>query len=192
MVAFILHWEYTTSCFMAKNIIWPNCQSSSNKEARQTFHCFVLNRHFLQLSECKYVVFVCLSVRLQVSFIPFRFRYFGRIFSFHTVNRSKESRQRPRKIIIMFLRQNRENLATQKYPIIRYSFARPLLLYMSRLKQEMEATQSNMAATEYFPRLTSIKFLSSPSYMLYKPHPSSPRIYWLVIVDGWSWWLSSE
>ena len=95
MVAFILHWEYNTSCFMAKNVIWPNCQSSSNKQARQTFHCFVLNSHFLHLSECKYVVFVCLSVRLQVSFIPLRFRYFGWIFSFRTVIWSKESRVVP-------------------------------------------------------------------------------------------------
>ena len=29
-------------------------------------------------------------------------------------------RCRPRKIIAMFLRQNRENLATRKYPILRY------------------------------------------------------------------------
>ena len=91
----MLHWEYTMCCFMAKNVIWSNCQSSSNKQARQTFHCFVLNSHFLQLSECKYVVFVCLSIRLQESFIPLRFRYFGRIFSFRTVNRLKESRVVP-------------------------------------------------------------------------------------------------
>ena len=37
----------------------------------------------------------CLSVRLQVSFIRLRFRYFGRIFSFRTVNSSKESRVVP-------------------------------------------------------------------------------------------------
>ena len=40
-----------------------------NKQARQKFHCFVLNSQFFQPSECKYVIFVCLSVRLQVSFI---------------------------------------------------------------------------------------------------------------------------
>ena len=56
-----------------------------NKQARQTFHCFVLNNHFIQLSECKYVLFVCLSVRLQVSFISLHFRYFGRRYSFRTV-----------------------------------------------------------------------------------------------------------
>ena len=66
-----------------------------NKQARQTFHCFVLDSHFIQPSECKYVVFVCLSVRLQVSFIPLRFRYFGRRFSFRTVDLSKESRVVP-------------------------------------------------------------------------------------------------
>ena len=56
MVAFMLHCEYTTSCFMAKSVIKPNCRSSSNKQARQAF----------QLSECKHNVFVYLSVRLQV------------------------------------------------------------------------------------------------------------------------------
>ena len=49
-----------------------------NKQARQTFHWFVLNSHFIQQSECKYVLFVCLSVRLQV----LCFRYFGRRFFF--------------------------------------------------------------------------------------------------------------
>ena len=65
---------------MANNVVRLNCQSSSNMQARRTFHCFVLNSHFIQPSECKYVIFDCLSVRLQVSFIPLRFRYFGQIF----------------------------------------------------------------------------------------------------------------
>ena len=42
-----------------------------------------------------YSVSTCLSVRLQVSFIRLHFRYFGRIFSFRTVNSSKESRVVP-------------------------------------------------------------------------------------------------
>ena len=62
-----------------------------NKQARQTFHCFVLNSHFIQPSECKYVLLVCLSVRLQVSFIPLRFS-FGQRFAFRTVDLSRESR----------------------------------------------------------------------------------------------------
>ena len=91
MFAFMLHSEYTISCFMAKSVVWHKFQSSSNKQERHTFHCFIPNRHFIQLSECKHVLFVSLPVRLQVSFIPLRFRYFGRRFSFRTVDRSKES-----------------------------------------------------------------------------------------------------
>ena len=60
------------SCFMAKSVIWHNFQSSSNKQARQTFHWFVLNSHFNKPSECKYVHFAFLSFRMQVSFIPLR------------------------------------------------------------------------------------------------------------------------
>ena len=63
-----------------------------NKQARQTFHCFILNSHFIQPSECKYVLFVCVFVRLQVSFIPLHFRYFGRRFSLRTIDLSTESR----------------------------------------------------------------------------------------------------
>ena len=142
----MLHSEYTTSCVMAKTVVWHNFQSSS---IRQAFHCFALKSNFIQPSVCKYVLFVCfffVSARLQVSFIPLRFRYFGRRFSFRTVDLSRESwvmppplydfrgkesklffadvadreNWNPRKIIAMFLRQNRENLATRKYPIIRY------------------------------------------------------------------------
>ena len=87
---FMLHSEYTTSCFMAKSVVWHNFQSSRNKQARQTFHCFVLNSHFIQLSECKYLLFACLSVRMQESFIPLHFRYFGRRFSFRSVDLSRE------------------------------------------------------------------------------------------------------
>ena len=61
MFAFTLHSEYTTSCLIAKSVVRHNFQSSSKKQARQTFHCFVLNSHFIQPSECKYVLFVCLS-----------------------------------------------------------------------------------------------------------------------------------
>ena len=70
MFAFVLHSEYTTSCFMAKSVIWHNFQSSRNKQARQTFHCFILNSHFIQPSECKYVLFACLSVRMQIFLFP--------------------------------------------------------------------------------------------------------------------------
>ena len=133
--------EYTTSCITANSVVWYN----SYKQAGQTFHCFVLNSRFIQPSECKSVSFPCLSVRLQVSFIPLRFQYFGRWFSFRTVDLPRESRVvapalrfsqkrietiycgrcRPRKLKSvknnpMILRQNRENLATRKYPIIRY------------------------------------------------------------------------
>ena len=56
-----------------------------NKQARQTFHCFVLISHFIQPSECKYVLFVCLSVRLQVSSI----RLAGDFLSAHLFYRGK-------------------------------------------------------------------------------------------------------
>ena len=88
MFAFMLHSEYTTSCFMAKRVVRHNFQSSSNKQARQTFYCFVLRGHFIQPSECKYILFVCLPIRLQVFFIPLHFIYFGRRF-FCTVDRGK-------------------------------------------------------------------------------------------------------
>ena len=79
--AFILHSEYTTSCFMAK---------------------IALNSNFIQPYVCKYVLFFFsffffffLSVRWQVSFILMRFRYFGRRFSFRIVDLSRESRVIP-------------------------------------------------------------------------------------------------
>ena len=106
MFAFLLHSEYTTSCFMAKSVVWHNFQSSSNKQARQTFHCFVLNSHFIQPSECKYVLFACLSVRMQVSFIHLRFRYFGRRFSFRTVDIWREIRAVPPTLIFAEKNQN--------------------------------------------------------------------------------------
>ena len=78
----MLHSEYTTSCFMAKSVVWHNFQSP---RIRQTFHCFALNSYFIQPSVCYYVPFF-FYVRLQVSFIPLRFRYFGRRFSFAQSN----------------------------------------------------------------------------------------------------------
>ena len=72
------------------------CMTQCNKQARHTFYCFVLNSHFIQpLNVNNYVLFVCFSVRMQVSFIPLRFRYFGRRFSFHTVDLLRESRVVP-------------------------------------------------------------------------------------------------
>ena len=75
-------------------------------------------------------------------FYSLRFRHFGRSFSFRTVDLSRRSlvlpptqqflrtrinitfrgRCQPRKLKIssMFFRQNRENLATRKFPIKRY------------------------------------------------------------------------
>ena len=56
LFAFILHSEYTTSCFMAKTVVLHNFQSSS---IRQIFHWFALNSNFIQPYVCKYVLFVC-------------------------------------------------------------------------------------------------------------------------------------
>ena len=87
MFAFMLYSEYATSCFMAKSV-------TTSKQDR---HFIVLFRHFIQPSECKYVyvLFVCLSVSLQVSFILLRFRYFGQRFSFSTVDLPRKSRVVP-------------------------------------------------------------------------------------------------
>ena len=80
----LLNWMFAFICYIhntARVVLWQTCRmKQSNKQARQTIHCFVLNSHFIQPSECKYVLFVCLSVRLQVSFIPLRFRNFGHRF----------------------------------------------------------------------------------------------------------------
>ena len=89
----MLHSEYITSCFMAKG---KKCRMTQhNKQAKQTFHCFVLNSHFIHPSEYKYVLFVCLSIRMQVSFISLHFRYFGWRFFFRIVDLSRESRVVP-------------------------------------------------------------------------------------------------
>ena len=78
MFAFILYSEYATSCFMAKSVV-------TSKQDKQFI---VLFCHFIQPSKCKYVyvLFVCLSVSVQVSFILLHFRYFGQTFSFNTVD----------------------------------------------------------------------------------------------------------
>ena len=91
MFAFMLHSDTPQVVLWQKSVIWHNFQSSSNKQAIQTFHCFVLSSYFIQPSECRYVLFVCLSVRLQVSFIPLRFRYFGLRFSFPTGDLPRKS-----------------------------------------------------------------------------------------------------
>ena len=45
--------------------------SGFKEQASKTdFSLFCSEQSFFQPSECKYVLFVCLSVRLQVSFIP--------------------------------------------------------------------------------------------------------------------------
>ena len=63
------------------------CMSQHNKQARQTFHWFVLNSHFIQQSECKYVLFVCLSdYKCCVS------DTLAGDFFFRTVDISRESR----------------------------------------------------------------------------------------------------
>ena len=62
MCAFVLHSEYTTTCFIASSVVGHNFQSSSNKQARQTFHYFFLNSPFIQPSEWKFILFVFLSV----------------------------------------------------------------------------------------------------------------------------------
>ena len=141
MFAFMLHSEYTTSCFMAKSVIWHDFQGSSHKQAGQTFHCFVLTVIFFnRLNENMFFLFV------SSIFYSLRFRHFGWRFRLRTVDLSRQSRVLPptqqflrTRIKIIFrgrcqprklksaknklhvFRQNCENLATRKYPIIRYA-----------------------------------------------------------------------
>ena len=61
----MLHSEYTTSCFMAKSVIWHNVQGSSHKQAGQTFHYFVLTVIFSTVW-----MKICYFCLFQVSFIP--------------------------------------------------------------------------------------------------------------------------
>ena len=90
--AFMLHSEYTMSCFMSRK---PRYDTTfrvqvTSKQDRHFSFLFLRVILFNRLNfDCKYVFFVCLSV-LQVSFIPLRFRYFGRRFSFCTVDLSRE------------------------------------------------------------------------------------------------------
>ena len=87
----MLHSEYITSCFIAKSVVRHNFQGSSHKQARQTFHCFVLTVIFFfnRLNENMSFLFV------SSIFYPLRSRYFGRRFSFRTVDLSRESRVMP-------------------------------------------------------------------------------------------------
>ena len=67
---FFFNWrECLHLCYIQNTprvVLWQKVSydttSQASKQARQTFHCFILNSHFIQLSECKYVLFVCLSV----------------------------------------------------------------------------------------------------------------------------------
>ena len=73
MFAFILQSEYTTSCFMAKSVVWHNEKDISLFCSEQSFYStarmYVL---FVCLSDCKYLLFHCVSN--------------GRRFSFRTVD----------------------------------------------------------------------------------------------------------
>ena len=87
MFAFILHSEYTTSFFMAKSVVWHDLTSKQDRH-------FIVLFWTVILFNCLNVNMFCfvLSVRLQVSFIPLRFRYFGQRFSFCTVDLLREGR----------------------------------------------------------------------------------------------------
>ena len=58
----LLHIFYGKPCRMTQH----------NKLARQAFHCFILKSHFIQPSECKYVLFVCLSGLAGCKYLLFR------------------------------------------------------------------------------------------------------------------------
>ena len=56
--------------FYGEKCCMTQLQSSSNKQARQTFHWFVLNSHFIQPSECKYVLFACFLAECKYRLFP--------------------------------------------------------------------------------------------------------------------------
>ena len=90
MFAFMLHSEYTTSCFMAKSVIWHDFHGSCHKQAGQTFHCFVLTVIFFnRLNENMFFLFV------SSIFYFLRFWHFGWRFPLRTVDLSRESRVLP-------------------------------------------------------------------------------------------------
>ena len=67
MFAFMLHSEYTTSCFMAKSakrFSWFMSQAS-----RTDVSLFCSDSHFFQPSEWKYVLFVCFKYLLFLAFL---------------------------------------------------------------------------------------------------------------------------
>ena len=73
-------------------VLWQKVSYDTTSQASKTnISLFCSKQPFYSPSECKYVLFVCLSVRLKVSFIPMHFRYFGRKFSLRTVDLSTES-----------------------------------------------------------------------------------------------------
>ena len=135
----MLHSEYTMSCFMAKSVVRHNVTSKQDRHFIVTvlFWTVVLFKHlnanmfflFVCLSDCKYLLFHC----VPDTFLSAQLIYRGKVKLCHQLYdfRGKESKLffaevadrenlNPRKIIPMFLRQNRENLATRKYSVIRY------------------------------------------------------------------------
>ena len=89
MFAFMLHSEYTTSCFMAKGVIWHNFQSQAS---RTDVSLFCSDSHFCnRLNENMLFCFLFVS---SINY-SLRFRHFGRRFSFRTVYLSRESRVLP-------------------------------------------------------------------------------------------------
>ena len=86
MFAFILHSEYTTSCFMASGF--------KSQASRTDVSLFCSDSHFfstvwITVNENMFFLFV------SSIFYSLRFRHFGRRFSFRTVDLSRKSRVLP-------------------------------------------------------------------------------------------------
>ena len=137
------------SCFMAKSVVWHNVTSKQDRHFIVLFWTVILfnwlnvNMFFLFvcLWDCKYLLFCCVSDTLAGDFLLHSCSLEGKSscathsMIFAKKNRNYFSPMLPtvkikirEKIIPMFLRQNRKNLATQKYPIIRYFRHRKLIV----------------------------------------------------------------
>ena len=87
MFAFMLHTEYTTSCFMAKRVVWHNFTSKQDKHFIVLFWTAILfnrlnvNMFFLSvcLSDCKYLLFPCISDTLAGDFLYAQLIYQGKV-----------------------------------------------------------------------------------------------------------------
>ena len=140
-----------------------------NKQARQTFHCFVLNSHFIQPSECKFVffLFVCLS---DCKYLLFRCisDTLSRVF-FRTVDLSRENRVMP--------------------PTLRFSRKRIEIIFRGRCRpRKLKSAKNNPHIFETKPRKFGDAKISH--YMVFL-NGSRRNFYWKV-TDMHAWLIQLQ